>query len=163
MEHYLNFHKSLIFFHSCCRSNKDQPAVCTKHSQHVCPCAWGVHRWAAHHNDWQVDESIHAFYLPWNRTRHRLNWFTPTISQVSGLCCGAGGVRRGDSRPGCGRSVHVHPPQSRFSGSDASRHHAVCGQVQPLQQSTSTQHFTNKWNFITHPQSSWFIHPDPLL
>lgn len=91
-------------------------------------------------------------------------WFiSMRCPQVSGLCGRAGGVRRGDSRPGCCGSLHVHPPQPWFGSADAPRHHAVCGQVQLLLQPTSTQHFTFKWSFITHTQSSCIIHPQALI
>lgn len=149
-----------LIFYFLCRSNKDQSALCTQHSEHVCPCAWGVHRWTAHHNVWQVGESKPS--NAWNKPSSCLTGlFFYVASQMSRLCSCAGGIWRGDARPGSGRSVHVHPPQPWFSCSHASRHNAVCGQVQPLQQSTSTQHFTNKWSFITHP--SCIIHPRALI
>lgn len=65
MSFWVNTDSGFIFL---CRSHKNQSALCTKHSEHVCPCAWRVHRWAADHDVRQVKESFYSFYVPSNKS-----------------------------------------------------------------------------------------------
>lgn len=148
-----------IVYKIFCRSNKNQSAVCTQYSEHVCPCTRGVHRRAANHHVRQVTNILAGMIVDSQLVSPRiltLRCGSDVLTQVSWLCSCAGGIWRGDPGPGGGRPLHVRPPQSWLGCSHASRHNAVRGQVLYIRavpvnalQSPSTQQFHNKLTFIT--------------